>query len=41
MAMVLAVYNQYVPRWSPNLQASYIPNDFADASRYFDSKRNW
>ncbi|MGA9026382.1 MAG: nitrilase-related carbon-nitrogen hydrolase [Steroidobacteraceae bacterium] len=41
MAMVLAVYGQYVPRYSPNLQGSYIPADFVDASRYFASKRNW
>ena len=40
MAMVFAVYKQYVRRSSPNLQASYVPSDFADASRYFESKRN-
>jgi predicted amidohydrolase len=41
MAMVLPVYSQYVPRYSPGLQDHYIPTDFADASRYFASKRNW
>jgi hypothetical protein len=41
MAMVLPVYTQYVPRYSPGLQDRYIPVDFADASRYFASKRNW
>jgi predicted amidohydrolase len=41
MAMVLPVYEQYVPRYSPGLQDNYIPVDFEDASRYFASKRNW
>ncbi len=41
MAMLLSVYSQYAPRYSPNLQERYIPVDFADASRYFASKRNW
>jgi predicted amidohydrolase len=41
MAMLLPVYSQYVPRYSPGLQDRYIPSDFTDASRYFASKRNW
>jgi predicted amidohydrolase len=41
MAMVLPVYEQYLPRYSPGLQDGYIPTDFEDASRYFASKRNW
>lgn len=41
MALVLPVFEQYTPRYSPNLQAEYIPSDFADAARYLASKRNW
>jgi hypothetical protein len=40
MAMVLPVYNQYQPRYSPNLQARHIPDDYADAGRYFDAMKN-
>ena len=41
MAMVLPVYNQYQPRYAPSLQTKYIPNDFADAAKYFDAQRSW
>ena len=41
MAMLLPVYEKYVPRHGPNLQASYVPKDSADASRHFVSKRTW
>jgi len=39
--MLLPVLKKYVPRDGPNLQSAYIPEDSADASRYFTSKRNW
>ncbi len=39
--MLLPVLQGYVPRYGPNGQADYIPADPADASRHFDSKRNW
>jgi predicted amidohydrolase len=41
MAMLMPVYEKYVPRHGPNLQASYVPKDSADASRHFVSKRTW
>ena len=41
MEMLMPVYEQYVPRHGPNLQATYVPTDPADASRYFASQRNW
>ena len=41
MEMLQPVYTKHVPRHGPNLQASHIPNDYADASRHFDSKRSW
>jgi predicted amidohydrolase len=41
MALVLAAYQKYVPRYAPNLQANYIPSDFEDAGRYFESKKSW
>jgi predicted amidohydrolase len=41
MAMLMPVYQKYVPRHGPNLQADYIPNDSADASRHFASKKTW
>ena len=39
--MLRPVHERYVPRDGPNLQASYLPADAADASRHFRSKRNW
>ncbi len=39
--MLTPVYAKYVPRHGPNLQASYVPKDSADASRHVISKRNW
>ena len=39
--MLAPVYDEYVPRHGPNLQATYVPTDSADASRHFASKRNW
>ncbi|MCC7198622.1 MAG: hypothetical protein IT483_03845 [Gammaproteobacteria bacterium] len=39
--MLMPVYSKYVPRHGPNLQASYIPADSADASRHFTSRKNW
>ncbi len=39
--MLMPVYSKYVPRHGPNLQASYIPVDSADASRHFASRKNW
>lgn len=39
--MLRPVYNSYVPRHGPNLQADYVPSDFADASRHFAERRNW
>ncbi len=41
MEMLRPVHEKYVPRHGPNLQASYLPVDSADASRHFASKRNW
>jgi hypothetical protein len=41
MEMLLPVYAKYVPRYGPNLQASYVPKDSEDAARHFASKRNW
>jgi predicted amidohydrolase len=41
LAMLMPVYSQYVPRHGPNLQASYIPKDSAEASEYFAKRRNW
>lgn len=41
MEMLMPVYSKYVPRHGPNLQATYIPADSADASRHFASSRNW
>lgn len=41
MAMLAPVYERYQPRWSPNLQADYVPKDSADASKHFMSKKNW
>ena len=38
--MLRPVHEKYVPRHGPNLQASYLPVDSADASRHFASKRN-
>lgn len=39
--MLMPVYQAYTPRYGPNLQATYIPKDSADASRHFSDKRNW
>jgi predicted amidohydrolase len=41
MAMLLPVYNKYRPRYNPNLQATEIPNNGREASKFFESKRNW
>lgn len=41
MAMVAPVFNQYVPRYRPNLLAEHIPDDYVDASRYFETKKSW
>ncbi len=41
MEMLRPVYDRYVPRNGPNGQASYLPEDGADASRHFGSIRNW
>lgn len=41
MEMLMPVYSNYVPRHGPNLQASYVPTDSADASRHVIKNRNW
>lgn len=41
MEMLLPVYTKYVPKFGGNMQADYIPNDPADASRHFATKRKW
>ena len=41
MEMLLPVYQAYTPRYGPNQQADYIPDDSAEASRHFRDTRNW
>lgn len=41
MEMLMPVYSKYVPRNGPNLQATYLPTDSADASRHVIKNRNW
>ena len=39
--MVMDAYRQYVPRYRPNLLAEHIPDDYVDASKYFESHKSW
>lgn len=41
MEMLRPVYDRYVPRHGPNGQATYLPEDGADASRHVAGNRNW
>ncbi|MFO1427106.1 MAG: nitrilase-related carbon-nitrogen hydrolase [Steroidobacteraceae bacterium] len=41
MAMLLPVYEKYVPRYPPDQQAGYLPKDSADAAKHFESHKNW
>lgn len=40
-ALVLPVYQAYVPRYSPNLFAQYLPTDLQDSGRFHKDKANW
>ncbi len=39
--MLMPVYSKFVPRNGPNAQASYVPKTSEEASKHFNSKRNW
>jgi predicted amidohydrolase len=41
MEMLLPVYSKYAPRNGPNVQATYLPKDAADAARHVTSQRKW
>ncbi len=40
-AMVMPVFEKYVPPLDPGLSLEYIPDDLQDAARYMLEKRNW
>lgn len=40
-ALVMPVYQAYVPRYPPNLFAQYLPTDLQDSGRFHKDKANW